>query len=328
MVGWKNKTYSYSCSAGTLSGTNCVQSTSYTASCPSGYSYYNSTTCRESQAANQGSCKTYKSCANSSCSCKTYKSCANSACGAATYKSCADSACGCSVYKSCATSSCGCKTYKSCANSSCGYASCKASACGCAGCLSSLWKANCTKCGYSANSNHAVSVLNSVETDGKFAKAEIIDTPNTHTIEELAEFLKVPATVICKSLIYVVDGKYVVALIRGDRTVEETKLMNVFAGNEIRIARNDEIEEIMNESGFNAVAGFIGPKGLKNVEIVADSETFTSALFAPASLRSLPETHQSNVLLRVFMVSFFSRENLNDLPFFFFWAMSSAFTTR
>ena len=82
--------------------------------------------------------------------------------------------------------------------------------------------------------------------------------------------MKVPSTVICKSLVYVVDGKYVVALIRGDRTVEETKLMNVFAGNDIRIARNDEIEEIMNVSGFNAIPGFIGPKGLKNVQIVAD----------------------------------------------------------
>ena len=128
----------------------------------------------------------------------------------------------------------------------------------------------CTKCGYSANSNHAVSILNEVETDGKFSKAEIIDTPNTHSIEELAAFLNIPSTVICKALIYVVDGKYVLALIRGDRTVEETKLMNVFAGNDIRIARNDEIEEIMNASGFNAVAGFIGPKGLKNIEIVAD----------------------------------------------------------
>lgn len=128
----------------------------------------------------------------------------------------------------------------------------------------------CTKCGYSANSNHAVSILNQVETDGKFSKAEIIDTPNTHSIEELSEFLNIPSTVICKALIYVVDGKYVLALIRGDRTVEETKLMNVFAGNDIRIARNDEIEEIMNASGFNAVAGFIGPKGLKNIEIVAD----------------------------------------------------------
>ena len=46
--------------------------------------------------------------------------------------------------------------------------------------------------------------------------------------------------------------------------------MNVFAGNDIRIARNDEIDEIMTASGFNAVAGFIGPKGLKNIEIVAD----------------------------------------------------------
>ena len=128
----------------------------------------------------------------------------------------------------------------------------------------------CTKCNYSANSNHAVSVLNPVETDGKFEKAEIIDTPNAHSIEELAKFLNVPSSVICKSLIYVVDGKYVVALIRGDRAVEETKLMNVFAGNDIRIARNDEIDEIMTASNFSAVAGFIGPKGLKNVEIVAD----------------------------------------------------------
>ncbi len=128
----------------------------------------------------------------------------------------------------------------------------------------------CTKCGYSANSNHAVSILNPAETDGKFEKAEIIDTPNAHSIEELAKLLKVPASVICKCLIYVVDGKYVAALIRGDKTVEETKLMNAFAGNDIRIARNDEIEEIMKASGFNAIAGFIGPKGLKNVQIIAD----------------------------------------------------------
>ena len=128
----------------------------------------------------------------------------------------------------------------------------------------------CSKCGYSANSNHAVSLLNNAVTDGGYNKADIIDTPAVHSIEELSEFLKIPASVICKSLIYVIDGKYVLALIRGDRTVEETKLMNAFSGNEIRIARNDEIDEIMQASGFNAVAGFIGPKGLKNIEIIAD----------------------------------------------------------
>ena len=128
----------------------------------------------------------------------------------------------------------------------------------------------CTACSYSANSNHAVSVLNPVQTDGGFKKAEIIDTPDVRTIEELSAFLKVPQSVICKALVYVIDGKYVLALIRGDRAAEETKLMNAFQGNEIRIARNDEIEEIMKASGFNAVPGFIGPKGLKNVQIIAD----------------------------------------------------------
>ena len=128
----------------------------------------------------------------------------------------------------------------------------------------------CTKCGYSANSNHAVSVLNPVETTGKFEKAEIVDTPNAHSIEELAKFLNIPESIICKALVYVIDGKYVVALIRGDRTVEETKLMNAFCGNDIRIARNDEIDEIMQASGFSAIPGFIGPKGLKNVELIAD----------------------------------------------------------
>ncbi len=128
----------------------------------------------------------------------------------------------------------------------------------------------CTKCDYSANSNHAVSTLNPADTDGKFEKAQIVDTPDTKTIEELAEFLKIPATAICKALVYVIDGKYVVALIRGDRSVEETKLMNAFQGNEIRIARNDEIDEIMQNSGFSAVAGFVGPKGLKGVSIIGD----------------------------------------------------------
>lgn len=128
----------------------------------------------------------------------------------------------------------------------------------------------CTNCGYSANSNHAVSVLPSVQTEGKYFEAKITETPNTHSIEELSQFLNIPSSIICKALIYVIDGKYVMALIRGDKTVEETKLMNVFGGNEIRIARNDEIEEIMQNSGLNAVAGFIGPKGIKGVEIVAD----------------------------------------------------------
>ena len=74
---------------------------------------------------------------------------------------------------------------------------------------------------------------------------------------------------------YIVDKAPVIALIRGDKTAEETKLMNAVGGLEIRIATAAEIEELMNENGFNAIAGFIGPKGLKkygeyDVRIIAD----------------------------------------------------------
>ena len=128
----------------------------------------------------------------------------------------------------------------------------------------------CNSCDYSANSNHAVSKLPQVNTIGKWEKSEIIDTPNTHSIEELCEFLNIEPTIILKSLVYIADKKPVLALIRADRAVEETKLMNAVGAVDIRIASAPEIEEIMQLSGFDAEKGFIGPNGLKNITIVAD----------------------------------------------------------
>ena len=133
----------------------------------------------------------------------------------------------------------------------------------------------CDECEYSANSNHAVSNLPDANVTGNWQSAEIIDTPNVGSIEELSKFLNCPQTVICKALVYIVDKAPVIALIRGDKTVEETKLMNAVGGLDIRIATAGEIEELMKENGFNAIAGFIGPKGLKKygeyeVKILAD----------------------------------------------------------
>ena len=128
------------------------------------------------------------------------------------------------------------------------------------------------ECGYAANSNHAVSKLPQVVIDGKdyFTETKIIDTPNTHSIEELSKFLNIPSTLILKSLVYIVDKKPVIALIRADRAVEETKLMNAVGGIEIRIASAAEIAELMADHGFDAVPGFIGPKGMKDIPIIAD----------------------------------------------------------
>lgn len=133
----------------------------------------------------------------------------------------------------------------------------------------------CNDCDYSANSNHAVSKLPEADVVGRWTKAEVIDTPNTHSIEELCDFLKIPATHIVKSLVYIVDKKTIIALIRADKQVEETKLMNAVGGTDIRIATAGEIEEMMEVNGFKAAKGFIGPKGLKEynnapITIVAD----------------------------------------------------------
>ena len=130
----------------------------------------------------------------------------------------------------------------------------------------------CNDCDYSANSNHAISKLPPAVVDGKdyFNETKVIDTPNTHSIEELSKFLNIPDTLILKTLVYIVDKKPVLALIRADKAVEETKLMNAAGGIDIRIASSAEIAELMAEKGFDAVPGFIGPKGMDGIKIIAD----------------------------------------------------------
>ena len=144
----------------------------------------------------------------------------------------------------------------------------------------------CDSCDYAANSNHAVSKLPQAVVDGGFAESKVIETPATHTIEELCAFLNVPASVILKTLVYIVDKKPVLALIRGDKTVEETKLLNAVGGNEIRIATAGEIEEMMAENGFNAVPGFIGPVGENGTSIAKYGE-FKVTVIADETVKEL-----------------------------------------
>ncbi|MDD3149746.1 MAG: proline--tRNA ligase [Candidatus Gastranaerophilales bacterium] len=128
----------------------------------------------------------------------------------------------------------------------------------------------CDTCEYAANSNHAESRMPDARINGKYEKSHKIETPNTKTIEQLCKFLNIPPSIICKTLVYIADSKPILALIRGDKEVEETKLKNAIGANEIRIATSEEIAELMSKSGFSAEAGFIGPKGIKADKIIAD----------------------------------------------------------
>lgn len=129
----------------------------------------------------------------------------------------------------------------------------------------------CDTCEYSANSNRAESVLLPATLDGGFTESKIVDTPNTSTIEDLAKFLNVAPSAICKSMVYIIDSKPVLALIRGDQAVEEIKLMNAVAGNEIRIATDEEVKEFLAAQEINTAKGFIGPEGLKCRKVVDPS---------------------------------------------------------
>ena len=79
----------------------------------------------------------------------------------------------------------------------------------------------CENCDYAANSNHAISNFPEVKTDGGYANAQVVDTPETHTIEALCEFLNIPSTVILKSILYIAEKKPVLALNRADKEIEE-----------------------------------------------------------------------------------------------------------
>lgn len=107
----------------------------------------------------------------------------------------------------------------------------------------------CPECGYKANMEAAdVKVENE---GGAMEELKKVHTPDVKTIDELCEFLSIPASKLCKAVVYQknLTDEYIIVFIRGDLDVNETKLRN-FIGEEIHPAI------ITEESGI--VAGFIG----------------------------------------------------------------------
>jgi len=127
----------------------------------------------------------------------------------------------------------------------------------------------CDKCDYAANIERADVVYASqgCKFDENTPALEKIPTPHVRTIDELTQFLKVEASKMLKTLVYVADGIPVVAVIRGDRTLNEVKLKKVVGCKELELATE---EVIMKVTG--APVGFAGPVGLNGVRIIADLE--------------------------------------------------------
>ena len=125
----------------------------------------------------------------------------------------------------------------------------------------------CPASGYRANLEKAVARAKppaEPDADVDDAPAEF-HTPGKKTIEEVAAFDGRPATSHIKTLVMVADDKPVMALLRGDHTLNETKLAAEVGATELRPAHPEELTEWL-----GADAGSLGPVGAKGMEIVAD----------------------------------------------------------
>jgi len=125
----------------------------------------------------------------------------------------------------------------------------------------------CDQTGYAANLEKAVSrPVPAVADDPAELEPELVHTPGQKSIDEVTAFLGVPATSLIKTLILVADGKLVVALVRGDHQLSETKFQAATGSTAFRPAQADEMRALT-----GADAGSLGPVGLKDVPILADS---------------------------------------------------------
>jgi prolyl-tRNA synthetase len=122
----------------------------------------------------------------------------------------------------------------------------------------------CPKCFYSANIEIAETYPLNEIIEGKYKRKEKVYTPNIKSVKEVSEFLNVREEEIIKSIIFKIDGKKVLVLIRGDCEINEFKLLKIY-GKNIKIYEPDEILK-----EFKVSAGFVGPIGINVDEIIAD----------------------------------------------------------
>lgn len=93
-----------------------------------------------------------------------------------------------------------------------------------------------------------------------------VETPNSKTIDEVAEFLNVSEEQTIKTLLFIADEKPVVALLVGNDQVNDVKLKNFLGADFLDPASEEDAVKV-----FGANFGSLGPVGLsEDIRIVAD----------------------------------------------------------
>lgn len=126
----------------------------------------------------------------------------------------------------------------------------------------------CEACDFSSNLE-ITEVMDTALPSEEVEKAmELVKTPDAKTIEEVAAFFGKEPQDFVKTLLYMVDGKEIVAfLLKGDRELNETKAMKLLNANEMELASFADVERVT-----GARVGFAGPVGLTGVKIIMDRQ--------------------------------------------------------
>lgn len=92
-----------------------------------------------------------------------------------------------------------------------------------------------------------------------------IETPAVKTIDSLVAFLQIDAKQIIKTIACQVDNQIIVALVRGDYELNETKLKSLHHADMVELLSPEKVVQEL-----QSIPGFLGPIGLDHVKIVAD----------------------------------------------------------
>jgi prolyl-tRNA synthetase len=123
----------------------------------------------------------------------------------------------------------------------------------------------CLNCGYAANVEKATARLAPSADEEGPAEPERFDTPGVRTINDLDVKHGVPGDRQIKTLVYLIDDKLTLVLLRGDHGLVEQKLIDATGATALRPAHAEEIV-----AALGASPGSLGAVGVSGLPILAD----------------------------------------------------------
>ena len=153
--------------------------------------------------------------------------------------------------------------------------------------------ADCS-CGYAANTEKAevkspdFAPINEAE----LLPMEKVPTPKAYTIEDVANMLHLPTSKLIKLLLFMADGKPVVALMRGDHELNEPKFRSLLKCTELVKADEETYTRIT-----GSFVGFAGAQGLKekHPEIMIYADNYVKGVVNGVSGGNEKDVHTKNV---------------------------------